>query len=215
VQKVQRYSFMRPFSEVYRLSSHFDDWRRRPEAAVPEAETAIQPPKHLLRRRVPYPEFARLEPVKHVAVGRMEPVAKIEKPWQDRLFMNIGPMLKGFRDDQILDIPSREAQYLRSVQTAVIDQAYRAGDAFSLKENDYRILDFGADRTGMLGARVTCRKDTRLWFVFDEILSGTDVDFKRMECVNIVSYRLAPGVYDLEAIEPYTLRYLKLVCLEG
>ena len=50
---------------------------------------------------------------------------------------------------------------------------------------------------------------------FDEILSGGDVDFKRLGCVNVVSYDLEPGEYRLESIEPYTLRYLKLLCLEG
>ena len=51
--------------------------------------------------------------------------------------------------------------------------------------------------------------------VFDEILTGTDVDFKRLGCVNVVTYALAPGTYAVESIEPYTLRYLKLLCLDG
>ena len=70
--------------------------------------------------------------------------------------------------------------------------------------------------TGFLGARIDCPVKTRLWFVFDEILSDdVDVDFRRLGCCNIVDYVLEPGTYDVESIEPYTARYVKLVCLEG
>ena len=60
-----------------------------------------------------------------------------------------------------------------------------------------------------------CRSKTRLFLTFDEILSNGDVDFKRLGCVNIISYDLQPGSYELESFEPYTLRYLKLIVLEG
>ena len=51
--------------------------------------------------------------------------------------------------------------------------------------------------------------------MFDEILSGGDVDFKRLGCANIIDYTMQPGEYEIESIEPYTMRYLKLICLEG
>ncbi len=84
-----------------------------------------------------------------------------------------------------------------------------------MNAREYRILDIGGDRTGFIGVKVRCGKKTRLWLMFDEILSGNDVDCTRLGCVNIISYELAPGVYDLESIEPYTLRYLKVLCMEG
>ena len=62
---------------------------------------------------------------------------------------------------------------------------------------------------------MTCHKPARLFLIFDEILSDGDVDFKRLSCVNIVSYELPQGSFALEAFEPYTLRYLKLLLLDG
>jgi alpha-L-rhamnosidase len=62
---------------------------------------------------------------------------------------------------------------------------------------------------------VECDQPSRLVFTFDEILSGQDVDFKRLGCVNAVVYELQPGRYQLESFEPYTLRYLKLMVLDG
>ncbi|MCX6984135.1 MAG: hypothetical protein NT118_05190, partial [Lentisphaerae bacterium] len=42
-----------------------------------------------------------------------------------------------------------------------------------------------------------------------------DVDFKRMDCINVITYFLAPGEYDLETIEPYNMRYLKVMTLDA
>ena len=214
VQKVARYSFQRPFTEVYRLAPGCDRWRSEIEAPGAAVQTAVLPEKHFLPRRVLQPDFARHVPLEQVAMGHAEPIAMPQKPWKDRSLTNIGPKLKGFPENQLTVIPSFEAQALRFVPAAATKQAYSAA-ALELAPRQYRIFDLGVNRTGFLGAKVTCREKTRLWFLFDEILTHGDVDFKRLSCVNLVSYELAPGVYRLETIEPYTLRYLKLLCVEG
>jgi alpha-L-rhamnosidase len=218
VQKVQRFSFQRTFAEVYRLAPGFDSWRQD-VASVPDAavETAVLPEKHLLPRRVLYPDFTIHRPIKTVIAGRVEPIEQPKNLWRASELTNIGPQLKGFRETELATnpIPSIEAQCLRSIQTASPNKPYSATDAISLAAREYRILDIGVDRTGFIGAKVTCSKKTRLWFVFDEILSDNDVDFKRLVCINIISYELEPGTYQLEGIEPYSLRYLKTLCLEG
>jgi hypothetical protein len=154
VQKVQRYSFQRPFIEVYRLTPSFDQWLRgatvirerirtteefenlkkelkrvreelqkeherlqeerkdlkkkletiRPqdEQTFRKAEAlraqvedlfrtqsqrvdmAVQQPRYLLARHVPYPEFAVRRPVCLVAAGRVERREKVDRPWKDR-----------------------------------------------------------------------------------------------------------------------------------
>ncbi|HEX4022153.1 MAG TPA: hypothetical protein VHX63_13485 [Acidobacteriaceae bacterium] len=59
------------------------------------------------------------------------------------------------------------------------------------------------------------RTRTRLYLTFDGMLTNGDVDFKRLGCVNIVAYTLEPGTYNLEAFEPYSLRFLKLMVMDG
>jgi alpha-L-rhamnosidase len=56
VQKVQRYSYQRPFSEVYQLTIDDERWKTdlSPSAAFAAVETTIMPTKTLLPRRVPY-----------------------------------------------------------------------------------------------------------------------------------------------------------------
>ena len=215
LQKVQRYSFQRPFIEYYRLQPGSDRWLREPAAPWPVVECPVQPEKKLLPRHVLAPEFAVIRPVRHVAQGRTERRQTVPNLWKDRSLVEIGPKLKGYPQSELAVVPSTELQHLTSTQTAAINQPYRPEDKLELPEQTYHILDLGANLTGFLGARIHCSANARLALVFDEILSGTDVDFKRLGCVNAVSYELEPGDYQVESLEPYTLRYLKLVGQTG
>ena len=127
----------------------------------------------------------------------------------------IGPKLGGYPKKELDVIPSIELQKIASRPGDPTDRPLGWSDKLALPANTYHIVDFGTNITGFLGATVTCRKPTKLFGLFDEILSDGDVDFKRMGCVNIVGYEMQPGTYAIESFEPYTLRYLKLVALDG
>jgi alpha-L-rhamnosidase len=215
VQKVQRYSFQRPFIEVYRLQPDGDRWQRELSAPFAAVDTEILPPKRLLERGVLAPDFNLVRPVRHVAEGRVERLPKVDRPWKDRSLTNVGPKLKGYPESELEIVPSIEMQHYASRQTAALDRPWNEQDKIELKANGYRILDLGVNLTGFVGVKVTCAQKSRLRLAFDEILSNGDVDFKRLGCVNLISCQLAPGAYRIESIEPYTLRYLKLVALEG
>jgi alpha-L-rhamnosidase len=215
VQKVQRYSFQRPFIEVYRLAPGFDRWLREATAPVAAVGTEVVEPKRLLPRRVPYPEFGMASPAAHVAEGRVEQRAAVERPWKDRALTAIGPALKGFPEPELATVVSTEMQHLASSRTAAIDRAWAEGDEFALGAGRYRILDLGRNLTGFMGLTVTVSARSELRLVFDEVLTAGDVDFKRLGTVSVVSYSLEPGTYRLETLEPYTLRYLKAINLEG
>ena len=96
-----------------------------------------------------------------------------------------------------------------------VDEPYVCNQPLRLRANEFKILDFGTNLVGFFGASVTVHTPAKLYFTFDETLTDGDVDFKRLMCVNIVAYTLAPGSYKLETFEPYTLRFLKLMVLEG
>lgn len=212
VQKVQRYSFQRPFIEVYRLKPGWDRWLRETDASWAPAPTKAQPSKHLLSRHVLYPEFAVKRPTSVVAAGRVERREKVEKVWKDRSLVAVGPKLKGYPEKELEVVPSIEMQHWATVGAASRDEPWVTT---RLAEHAFAIADFGANLTGFVGAKLACEKLSRLVFTFDEILTNGDVDFKRLGCVNAVTYSLEPGEYRIESIEPYTMRYLKLLCLEG
>jgi len=205
VQKVQRYSFQRPFSEVYRL---------KPGASPSPAKLANQPAKALLPRRVPYPTFDLRPAVWDVARGMLKTI-EAKDLWKDRSLTAIGPALGGYPEKDLEIIPSIDLQRIGSVSREGIDRPLDAGAKIALAKDSYRILDFGTNLTGFLGARISCREPARVFLTFDEILADGDVDWKRLGCVNIIAYLLAPGTYEVESFEPYTLRYLKILSLDG
>jgi len=215
VQKVQRYSFQRPFIEYYRLNEGDDRWWNRPPAEGSAASCSVQPPRSLLVRRVAYPRFLARQPIRILSEGTLRRDVPVAQLWKDRSLVNIGPQLKGYPEGQLEVVPSTELQKIQSAFTSTTERLYSPGETLSLAENTFAVVDLGTNLTGFLGAEVTCTRPATLYVTFDEVLTKGDVDFKRLGCVNSVCYELQPGTYHLESFEPYTLRYLKLNVLAG
>lgn len=215
VQKVQRYSFQRPFSEVYRLAPGYDRWRLDTASTPGEAKCSVQPTKALLSRRVDHPGYVIRQPSWLVSRGQVRTGLKLDHPWKDRSLTAIGPKLGGYAEQDLETIPSLELQSVANATNHSLNQPWIPGESLILQSNAWQIVDFGCNLTGFIGAKLSCRNKTRLFLTFDEILSDGDVDFKRLGCVNIIAYELQPGGYELESFEPYTLRYLKLIVLDG
>ena len=219
VQKVQRYSFQRAFSEVYQLDTHAERWRRGESAGIPSAECAIYAPQKLIPRRVPFPSYAKRQPEMLAAAGTFQWTKKAPPSLADDKSVpygaKISPTLHGYAESEMAEIPYLELQGAEPVGNHRIDQLYRPGDTYKLRAREFKLLDFGTNLTGFIGAHVQVAMPTKLYFVFDETLTDGDIDFTRLMCVNIVAFSLVPGSFDLECFEPYVLRFLKLMVSEG
>lgn len=78
------------------------------------------------------------------------------------------------------------------------------------------IYQFQCNTTGFIGVHVKVNAPSKLTFSWDEILNDQkDVNPRRLNCESFLYYQLAPGEYDLESFEPYTLQYLKVKVEEG
>jgi len=215
VQKVQRYSFQRPFVESYRLSPETERWRSDMTANDAVAETDTLPPVKLLPRGVPYPTLTVWKPVQNGPNGRLEVRATVGHYRKDRSLTRIGPKLKGFPEAELDVVLSDEVQ--RS-SNAFASKAFApcAGDAtLTLQEKGFAMVDFGTDRAGFLMARIEAERPARVWLQFAERLTPEgDLAFN-VDCCNIVECRVQPGAYRFQSMEPYVLRYAKVICLEG
>ncbi len=210
VQKVQRYSFQRPFIEYYRMREGDNHWWDRPPEESAKATCSTLPPRQLLIRRVAYPRFdLRRSP--EAFLGQLQQNGAPAKLWKDRSLVNIGPQLKGYPENELEVVPSSELQGIRSTRVEKVAPPWN----LALAENTFAIINLGTNLTGFIGADVRCSKPTKLYLTFDEILTNGDVDFKRLGCVNAIGYELQPGIYHLESFEPYTLKYLKVNVLRG
>ena len=217
LQKVERYSFQRPFTEYYRMSEGYDRWRATGDVSIEKVPLSTLPSVELLPRHVDMPTFDVREPVILHSRGSVTKTIP-ERYLKDRSLAAISDKLKGFTEDELEVYPvSQEIQEIVTTSQEMITAPYTTSGVASLKENEFNIYDFGTNFSGFIGARINCSEPTRIMFYFDEILTDGDVKTKQRQsdiCNHIV-YELQPGKYDIETLESYTFRYLKLMVLEG
>lgn len=213
IQKVQRYSFQRAFTEVYRMDAGSARWREDPSALLQPVRLSVATPKKLLPRRVPYPDYALRQPLSIAACGQI--ISMPDTPWRDRSLTRIGPQLLGFPEDQLEAQPAVAARGLVNGKTDHARRPYRWDEPMPLAAGRFQLLDFRTNLSGFIGALVTVKSPTKLLLTFDEMLVKGDVDMHRGASVNLLAFELAPGSYQLESFEPYTLRWLKAVAVEG
>lgn len=215
VQKVPRYSFQRPFIEVYNLANGYDLWMSDISANVNLLECEVVDQKEIIRRRIKYSDFEIKTPSQLVSKGNIKTGQKRKRYWKDRAVTDIGDNLGGFREEELTINPSVVVQEMDVISHKILDTAYVDGKTIHFSENSFKIVDFGLNNSGFIGAEINCDEPCTVYFTFDEILSGNDVDFKRLSCINVITYNLAPGKYPVESFEPYTLRYLKIIVTKG
>lgn len=217
VRRTQRYSFQRAFTEVYRRAPDADDWRRSASAAIgARADWSLAPDKALLPRRVPYPAFAVRTPALLLEAGVETPLAAPPVYRKDRSLTGVGPLFLGYPEAELETIPSLLVQETARSDVRTLSQPYEPDRAFGIETGSYRIVDLGRVTTGFISMTADCRRPTSLYLLFDEVLlPDGGLDCLRLDAVNLVGYELAPGVHALETMEPYALRYLKLLVREG
>lgn len=214
-QKVERYNFQRMFMESYQLVTGYDDWKKELNWSGETVECTALESKNLLPRRVAYPHFRVDQPKQIIAKGEMKRVPLPEKLWRVMGHRSIGPGMKGYTDDEIRHLPAVEMQSYTTATSLIQNEQYNPDSGLKISGIEYRIFDMGTNLTGFIGARFSCKVPSRLIITFDEILTNGDVDHQRYKCNNLVELNCAPGDYDFESMEPYTLQYMKVIVLEG
>ena len=110
LQKVLRFSFQRPFTEIWRLRPGWDLWRTSGAHPFKGEELAEQPDKWLIPRRVPHCRFARRGPMLMSGQGQLQTQVAIANLWKDRSRTDIGPKFGGFAEAELETIPSDDWQ---------------------------------------------------------------------------------------------------------
>ena len=157
------------------------------------APFALVSDKKLLNRGVKYSDFQKRMPLRIHSKGKIISGKKRNQYWKDRSLTGIGKKFSGYRENELEINPSITLQETETLEQRMIDRIYIDSVKIRLSENAFSIVDFGVNLSGFIGAKITCDKKTTLFLVFDEILTENDVDFKRLGCINIVSYDLDPG----------------------
>ena len=215
VQKVERYSYQRPFTEYYRMNSGYDQWRVNSKLENESLKLSVLPEVSLLGRNLPMPNFTIVRPGSTILSGTME-LQKQEKYKKDRSLINISDKLKGYAENELEVVPSLTIQEITNTKQDSTVKPY-SGQVIPLAEKQFCTLDMGTNLSGFIGSKVSCTEPTTLYFYFDEILTKGDVRAKTHMggTNNYVVYELQPGDYNLESFESYTFKYLKVIAMKG
>ena len=217
VQKVQRYSYQRPFVDAWRLAPSYADWHAGKVCAftrpITVSETAE---KHLVARGIPNYTFTDTFAHRQIAAGTFTEGHIPAQYKKDRSLVRLydpdSGNLEGFLESELEWHLSDTVQEWRYTAHTTAEENT---EEIRLSAHQWALLALPMEKTGFITAHLHCASDTSLWFLFDEVLTDGDVDPLRMDCCNVLRLDLAAGDYDFLSTEPYGFRYLKAVCQTG
>lgn len=196
VKNAQRYSYQRGFSEYYVQSEDFISWLKKDKK---ELKTVTVTPPKMLRRGTATPLIKKVN-AKCVRKGSVEINEKAEL-WVNRSIYQVGNCFEGYLKDDLKE--------------CLTDTTSKFVFDTDKKDAIYGLFDFSRNLTGFVNLKVSVTEDAEIYFMFDEILTDNNVDFKRMSCGNVIKWELKRGEYNLESIEPYTMRYCQIAVKTG
>lgn len=207
VKNTQRYSFQRGFCEHYVQDADLTEYFKNPRMLGDELEKATVKSPKILKRAVPYPKFYKIQAKSPVQSGGFC-VDKSLPIWEDRAITQVGNQFEGYY----------KAELKECLANTVSQFNYKKGKLTRvLKDGGYSVYDFKRNISGLIGAKIIVKQDVQIYLTFDEITGGRDttVDFKRLWCTNVIKWELKKGEYNLQTIEPYTMRYVQVNVLCG
>ncbi|MBR5869868.1 MAG: hypothetical protein IKZ09_02420 [Clostridia bacterium] len=210
VQKVQKFSFQRPFVEAWRMGAAYaESFGKMTTGRTPLEQVED---KVYLPRRVPFPSLTKLPALQLVGRGSFTVNEVNAGNWHNRSLNDISPRLKGY--------PKNELEMVLSADFSAMEfhceeqEVVAVPEMIALGEGRFATVKLYCNQTGFIGMHVKAKKRTTLYITFDELFDG-DVNTWRMGCVNIVRYDLEAGEYDLLTMEPFTMQYIKAVVASG
>lgn len=219
VQKIQRYSYQRPFAEGYRLQPDYRDWMVGKECQNANAcGTVVQENKKLLPRGLQQAAFPVTPMEKHTSWGTFS-IQPPKELFKDRSLLYAQPepadsYLEGYREDQLAWHLSDEIQAFQT--TKLTPANCPVPPELPVNPGEFQILRLQGERTGFIVMDIVCKKAGTLYILFDEILDAqSDVSATRMRCCNAIRLDCEAGSYHFQSQESYSLKYCKVLSVSG
>ena len=203
IQRVERYAYQRPFTEAYDFTA------LEPLMADKKCELIVYDNLDdcLIKREVSYPNFPFEAPKAYIDGGKIQ---KTDTPrvysawWWDE----IGKKYTGFLPKDL------ELSATQLVGGYKLTNEKKTDT--SLQNDTFITAEMAQNTTGLVKLNIDARSDTTIAITFDELLTDGYVDYGRMECVNILVFKLKGGKsYSLLSAEPYTFKYASIISIGG
>ncbi len=214
-RKVARYSYQRAFTEYDVLACDVRNKFRNGDFSVfPTCETEPADPGLVRERGVPYPRYENA-PGALIEEGGVEFDENAERR-TDRFISDVSEEKgSGFAEKSF----ERDA-------VDVVSKIRLRKDSPSADR--YKLYDFGKEYSGFTRLSLDAAEDLTVYILFDEILMDRGeesetgkalgdryLDPFRMRTLNILSYELKKGHYELQSREPYSMRYAAVAVCGG
>lgn len=206
VQKVERYSAQRHFTEVWDYRQQqgqlLDTWK------VTLEELAEQP--KVIDRVAPYPLYRDVPLTKAAVKGSYEFDKNI--PYiKERYSWKMAPDWGFFPYEEIEHHPFAWAQRLKQHQ-----QGKNVALPLTLQEGEYAIFDFSNIEAGFITAALRAVSNCDVVISFCEYMPGDVFQFQNMNVHNVLEYFLEKNdERSLQSFEPYTFRFVMVAVRKG
>lgn len=199
IQKIQRYSFQRPFAEAYDFS----------RVSSAEAELEECEAKRFIARTSPYCEYRKISAARVTSAGTVSR-AILPKKFKDRSYLNVGDKTKGFTPDELEICSVNEAYTYKSKLNA---SACADAENAEIPENGTAVFDMGLITTGYIDLSFESENGGELFAVINEMLPENGVpDPGRDGCSNVVKFTFDKGgEHHFISFEPYDYKYIQLI----
>lgn len=201
IEKVQRYSFQRAFTEAYRLGGK----------ELPIAKLSATDKKNFIERDIPYGDYALLYPSDKIEKGCFSYSDK-ERYYNSREICGISDIFFGYRPEELEFTSHINVGKMDFTPT---DLNCALSFPLTLKSENYIDLDMKKNYTGLISIELECLSDGILYLLFDEIKNDGILNPFRLGCSNIVSLCCNKGSYSLVTEEAYVMQYLRLCASSG
>lgn len=142
LQKVERYSTQRPFTEYYRFKEGVSLWKVSAKSRVEALNITEYPLVKLLPRNILLPEFNIVHPVSICSRGFIQ-FKKPEKYIKHRSLTQISDKFKGYAEAELEVIPSMTVQEITTKIRDTVAKPFSAGKVFSMTGNEFCSFDLG------------------------------------------------------------------------
>lgn len=215
VQKIQRYSFQRPFAECYVMDKCRTNFYQGDFLMFPLLDTEFVQMDWVIDRYAPYPAFEQAD-IQSLCEQGIVVIDESQWKWDHRC-LHPNDTLRGYLKDELTVCMSDEASAF------VYHMGQNTQSTHDIGTLQYRLFDFGRTITGFFELSLSVNKDTTLYLLWDEIDWQEDnkgkmeknICFYRNTCCNVIKYTLKAGDYQLLAFEPTSSRYVKLIVTQG
>lgn len=167
VQKVQRYSYQRPFAESYIMTKCRSNFYNGDLGMFPTVDTEQVAFNKIIDRNIDYPSYKSIPFKQEIEYGSVS-INKANAKWMDRCLVGIDNELKGYKYEDLQDRLSDDASEFDYLPLGINSENP------VIKKDEYKLFSFGRTLTGFFNIRLNVLKKTTVYIIWDEIIWDED-----------------------------------------